>query len=177
MRSSGDRGLVRVLWLRSDSRSARENRQSGRGPGPEELEEALRRHLALPVIFEKSGEDVVLKTESGARCAPGGPFVDKLSDLLFHSRPPVELLAMVKQFAKSNRGVRRGPLPRAAAIVLYYAAIAAALARCGERITSLDDEQLRQGFDWVLARRWVDEQTRALVSTARAVVSSDTTWS
>jgi hypothetical protein len=84
-------------------------------------------------------------------------------ELLHHRNPLPELLELAKEFAKECRTEVESPLPRALATVLYYASIAAALARCGRRITHHDDATLRQGFQWGCAQPWVDEATRELL--------------
>jgi hypothetical protein len=61
------------------------------------------------------------------------------------------------------------------AVVVYYACIAAALARCGRRISRAADDALRQGFRWGCERSWVDERTRELLRAAlRALGGADT---
>jgi RNA polymerase sigma-70 factor (ECF subfamily) len=88
------------------------------------------------------------------------------SDLLHQPNPVPELLELVKDFAKENRTDPESPLGREVATVLYYASIAAALVRCGRRITRQEDATLRQGFEWGCERPWVDERTRELLGTA-----------
>jgi hypothetical protein len=82
--------------------------------------------------------------------------------LLHHSNPLLELLELAKDFAKDHRTDPESPLGREVATVLYYAAIAVALARCGARITRHDDATLQQGFQWGCQQSWVDEVTREL---------------
>jgi hypothetical protein len=84
-------------------------------------------------------------------------------DLLYHPNPLPELLELAKEFAKEHRADAESPLPREVATVLYYASIAAALARCGRRITRHDDATLRKGFQWGCEQPWVDEATRGLL--------------
>jgi hypothetical protein len=47
--------------------------------------------------------------------------------------------------------------------VLYWSAIAAALVKTGQRITSLADAKLRDGFAWTAQFNWLDEAGRALL--------------
>ena len=84
-------------------------------------------------------------------------------DLFAHPHPLVELLELVKDFAKEHRTDAESPLPREVATVLYYASIAVALVRCGHRITRHDDTTLRQGFQWCIDQAWVDEPVRNML--------------
>ena len=94
-----------------------------------------------------------------------GLTLKSFGDLLRHPHPPVELLKIVKDFAKASRLNPHGPLPRDIASVLYFAAIAAARVRCRRRISELGDAALAEGLRWVLARPWLDAELRELIST------------
>src|SRR3954465_4769755 len=74
------------------------------------------------------------------------PPIETFGDLLSHPRPPIALLERVKDFAKSSRFAQDGPLHPEVATLLYFAAIAVALVRCGARISELDSRALGQGF-------------------------------
>jgi len=95
--------------------------------------------------------------------APGGPPLATFRDLLEHPDPPLELLELTKQFAKRCRSNPEGPLPDDIATVLYLAAIAAAMTRCGSRITKLSDEGMGHGLRWALRQPWLDRSLRELL--------------
>ena len=95
--------------------------------------------------------------------ATGSP--SSFAEVLRDPRPPVELLRAVKDYAKQLEHDESRPVPREIAWALYLAAVVAARARCGQRITSTDDAAVRQWVDWAVAQPWVDEQTRALIAT------------
>ena len=78
--------------------------------------------------------------------------------LLLHPQPPVELLNLVKQFAKGCRSQPDGPLPHEVATVLYLAAIAAARRNCHQRISTLDDAAWQRAVDWALAQSWLNRR-------------------
>jgi len=61
-------------------------------------------------------------------------------------------------------------LPDEVATALYYAAIAAALIRCEERITDLDDASLRHGFQWGVEQPWGDEAVKSVLREALASI-------
>jgi hypothetical protein len=130
----------------------------------EELAAILHHQLSAPVEFdlgtveEGAGQRLTMLT-----CGEG-LLLRSFADLLHHPHPPVELLQLTKQFAKACWQHPDSPLPAEVAMLLYFASIAVALARCGQRITSLGDEALRPVFDWFARQPWVDEATRSLLS-------------
>ena len=137
---------------------------------PAELRALWRHQLGSPLQFDLSN----LERDAGARLrelsAAEGLLLRSLGDLLQHPHPPLELLRFAKDFAKAHEQSPDDLLPPEMARMLYYAAIAAALARCERRITTLDDVQLRRAFDWALAQPWVDESTKELFVTGRRLL-------
>jgi len=127
---------------------------------PEELGQILRHQLDtpldsdLPARTDGSGGGTQSSTQEA------GPPIKTFADLLVHPAPPAQQLSLVKDFAKRNRADAAPSLPAEVATVLYYAAIGAALLRCGERITGLSDDALREGLEWSLSRPWIDERLR-----------------
>jgi len=67
---------------------------------------------------------------------------------LLAEHPSLRLLEAIKLFAKHSGQEVASPLKGTGATVLYFAAIAAALLRCKQRISQLPDEELRKGFQW-----------------------------
>jgi hypothetical protein len=90
---------------------------------------------------------------------------ETFQDHMLSPEPSVELLLTTKIFAQQIRNDPANPLHGDAAGVIYFGAIAAALARCGQRITSLSDEQLREGFTWTLEHPAAD-QLRPVIAAA-----------
>ncbi len=117
---------------------------------------ALTPVLATPVPLDLGDLDPALH----GWAAEHGLIAVRLADVLRHPHPPVELLVLAKEFAKDHRIDPDSPLPRKAVTVLYYACIAAALVRCGRRITSYDDDPLRKGFRWAHDQDWVSDVLR-----------------
>jgi hypothetical protein len=134
----------------------------------DELGAILKHQLSAPLhvdlIALAQGLAVKLRTLAESE----GLLLKSFRDLLHHPNPPVELLQITKQFAKSCRLSPGSPIPRDIASVLYFASIGVALLRCRRRITGLSDDEVRQGLDWVLSLPWVDEPTRLLLREARA---------
>jgi hypothetical protein len=78
------------------------------------------------------------------------------------------VLRQANDFAKHHRKDQNSPLPREISTMLYYASIAAALTRCGQRITALSDTELCKAIEWAASQPWVDETTRALLQEGQA---------
>ena len=77
-----------------------------------------------------------------------------LRELLESSNPSIEFLVELKDLAKQRPS---NLFPPEMALLMYYGTIAAAMVRCGKRITKLRDEDLRSGFTWAIKQPWVPE--------------------
>jgi hypothetical protein len=95
-----------------------------------------------------------------------GLLLSSFSDLFNHATPPLQLLQLVKDFAKANMDHPESGLPREIATALYYTSIAAALLRLDKRISQLPDADLQRGLRWAQEQRWLDEKTKGLVAAA-----------
>lgn len=84
--------------------------------------------------------------------------------------PSLTLLTAIKHYAKQVSESPANPLFGGAGTVLYYAAIAAARVRCNARISSLDNGQLREGFEWAMAQDGAESLVR-LFQIAAATLS------
>ena len=98
-----------------------------------------------------------------------------LSELLALENPPVELLKLVKRFAKICKSDPGNPLPPELVMLLYYAAIAAAIVRLNQRISELQDGQLRRGLRFLAGQAWVAGEVRTLLAEALAQVPESVT--
>ena len=136
----------------------------GGGWGEQELGDILRHQLRAPLLFDLGKLTPAGEVELRQFAHAGGR-IESFGDLLHHRAPPVELLVLVKEFAKSGR-TGHGSLPREIATLLYYASIAAALVRQGRRITRMEDAGLREGLRWAVGQPWVDEPTRQVLREA-----------
>ena len=127
--------------------------------------------VEAPIRFESkflTPEMTARLVESAAR---GVAIPDRFSTLFTRADPPVEMLEYAKRLAKSVRHRPDSPADKTST-VLYYCAIAAALVRCGRRITELDDAALAFGINWVLEQNWIDTPTRRLFNDASAYLKS-----
>jgi len=94
--------------------------------------------------------------------------LDSFEDLLVHPHPPVELLQLTKDFAKLSYADRHSPLAPEVSLLLYYGCIVVAMIRCRQRISSLGDDDLRQGLDWAIRQPWVEDRMRKLLQEGMA---------
>ncbi len=133
---------------------------------PEELGAVFRHQMSAPILVDLGGMDPAaaarLKTLGDAQ----GLLLKSFLDLFSHPVPPIELLMLTKDFAKGNMEHPGSALPNEVAAVLYYASIAAALARLGRRISRLGDAELKRGLEWARGRPWVETQIARLLDEA-----------
>ena len=147
---------------------------------PHELGAILHHQLSVPLAAElgplvlgaavRSDGGGAGALDDGGADAGGGARLATFGDVLHHPRPPVRLLELIKDFAKSSRADPQGALPSDVATVLYVAAVVVARVACGRRISRLTDAAERDNVAWVLARPWLDPPTRALFRRAWAAV-------
>ena len=131
---------------------------------PRELRAILKHQLSCPMQFEMSGLGRGLAGRLRAFASSEGLLIAGLGDLLRHPDPPVELLVLMKDFAKGHLCHPGSAFPPEISTYLYFASIAAALTRCEERITKLTDDSLRNALRWLIGQPWVDEPGRVLFS-------------
>ena len=132
----------------------------------EEVAAIYHHELSSPLHIELGSLDAATARRLKLVSASHGLLLRSMGDLLHHPNPPLELLAMVKDFGKASLDHPDSPLPREVAGVLYWSAIAAALVRSGQRITSLPDAKLRDGFAWTAQFPWLDDAGRTLLRSA-----------
>jgi hypothetical protein len=129
---------------------------------PHELAAIFRHQLNAPLEFDLKTVDANVETTIQTMTPRIGSPLRTFGDLFCHPHPPLELLRLAKQSAKTHRNNPQSPLPPEIPTVLYFASIVAALAKCGQRITELDDNAPREGIEWALAQPWLDDVTRSL---------------
>jgi len=133
---------------------------------PEELAAIFRHQLAAPIQLDLGAFDAASAERLQREGAQRGLLLKSFADLFQHPSPPVDLLILIKDFAKANRDHPGSALPPEIAAVLYYASIAAALVRLNRRISSLSDVDLRRGLQLTLQPGWLDLPTRELLARA-----------
>jgi len=93
-----------------------------------------------------------------------GLLLKSFGDLLRHENPPLPLLQLTKDFAKRCLNSPLSTVPHDIARALYFTSIAAALDRCGCRITTLGDKEIAEGISWSLSRDWLVEDAAKVLS-------------
>jgi hypothetical protein len=91
-------------------------------------------------------------------------------DLFLKPNAPVELLELVKEFAKAHHVHPMSPLPREISRALYFTSIAAALAHRGQLISQLDPDHLQSGFSWALNQVWIHDVIRDIFRQAQSLI-------
>jgi hypothetical protein len=138
----------------------------------DELAAIFRHQMAAPIMVDLGTFDLATAARLKILSEAQGLLLKSFGDLFHHPTPPVELLNMIKDFAKLNRDHPASGLPQEIASTLYYASIAAALVRLNPRITQLPDADLRRGLLWILEQGWLDTATRELLTSALEKIPS-----
>ncbi len=115
---------------------------------PRDTAAMLEHQLAAPLDFDLRQIYGISKATIDELVTEAEPPILNFGDLLQHDRPPLALLQLAKDFAKSRYLDVPADFPRDVALLLYYGLIAAALARHGQRITRLEDHALHRGLQW-----------------------------
>ncbi|HTV62608.1 MAG TPA: hypothetical protein VMH30_08580 [Verrucomicrobiae bacterium] len=133
---------------------------------PEDLAAMFRHQMSTPMLVDLGSLEARTAAKVRTLSEAHGLLLKSFSDLFQHPAPPLELLELVKDFAKSNIDHPQSGLPDEIATALYYSSIAAALVRLETRISRLPDADLRQGLRWTREQAWLDEKTKGLLAQA-----------
>jgi len=133
---------------------------------PDELAAIFKHQVSAPMLVDLGGFDPRTAEQLKLVSEAQGLLLKSFSDLFQHPAPPVELLELVKDYAKANLDHPESGLPAEIASALYYMSIAAALARRDARISKLPDADLRRGLAWTREQAWLDEATKELLDRA-----------
>ena len=151
-------GLARVLALDEDA---------GDLWAPDELRAMWQHQMRTAVDIDLSGFNAPgagpLQNSAAMQNSKGKTF----SELFADRQPAIELLKLTKEFAKQTLKDSGESQLKEIASALYYASYAAGIVRCGTRIGSMVDDELRPGFTWGLNRSWLDEATKRLFAEAK----------
>ena len=137
----------------------------------DELAAIFRHQMSAPVLVDLGTFDPRTATRLRILSEAQGLLLRSFDDLFHHPAPPIELLVLVKDFAKANLDHPESGLPGEIAAALYYTSIAAALVRLDARISHLPDADLQSGLRSTLEQAWLDEKTKGLLANALGKVS------
>jgi hypothetical protein len=139
---------------------------------PDELAAIFKHQISTPMLVDLGCFDPRTATRLRTLSEAQGLLLKSFSDLFHHPAPPVELLQLVKDFAKANLDHPESGLPGEIASALYYTSIASALVHLDARITKLQDADLRAGLNWTREQGWLDQATKELLGAALAKISA-----
>ena len=122
---------------------------------PRDLQDMLEHLLTSPLVDELTGLNGINNNRVEHLVTACQPPIVTFDDLFTTTQPPVELLTLVKHYAKMAADLPDRTLPEPVTSVLYTAAIAAARVRCQEKVTSHNDQKIRKGVIWALDQPWI----------------------
>ena len=122
---------------------------------PEELGSILEHQWNVPLTADLGGMPPDRSQMLARLCDADGLLLKSYGDIFRHPMPPIELLQMIKDYAKRNMAAGDRGLPEEIAQLLYVLSVAVARVRCGQRITTQSDDALRANIETVLAQPWV----------------------
>jgi hypothetical protein len=117
-------------------------------------------------LTEPMNQTVCCPTNQPVRTQQSEMSQFSLANLLSASSPSLDCLGACKDYAKACLQHPDRRLPQEIARVIYFACIAAALLRCRQRITKLEDGTLMEAFRWCLEQDWCLEELSALFQEA-----------
>lgn len=133
---------------------------------PDELAAIFRHQISTPMLVDLDNFDPHAADRLKMLSEAHGLLLKSFADLFHHAAPPVELLKLVKDFAKANVDHPESGLPSEIATALYYLSIAAALVHLDTRISKLSDADMQRGLSWAREQSWLDARTKALLDEA-----------
>jgi hypothetical protein len=84
--------------------------------------------------------------------------------LLHDAKPPLDLLALVKFYAKTHGQSKDGLLPREIANALYFTTLAAGIVCHGRILGPLTPQAVEKGLRWCSQQPWLDGESRSLMA-------------
>jgi hypothetical protein len=126
-----------------------------------DLAELWRQQLELPLELEPAGLSPTEVEHSVAALLNERLLVRSLRDVLAMPAPPLALLRGLKDWAKSALANKQRNLPEQTLHAIYWLSVALSLIRHQIRLTSLEDQQLRNGMEWLASQNWLDAESLA----------------
>lgn len=139
----------------------------------DDLHAILRHQLDTEIEFDLTHFGGIARETVTAIAPPQeGQRPGTFGQVLTGPNPPLQLLDLIRRFAKRYRKHGTDGMPEEVATVLYYAAIAAARLRHGASISKLDDRAIRAGIQWALDQPWFAGPLRDLFADTLQTIRS-----
>lgn len=141
-----------------------------------DLPAMLRHQMAAPLAFDLQKTRVKgdRRDASGrVLSAAARDHIECFADLLFHRKPPLELLNLSKIFFKSQTQQHK---PQSAEWRLAYSCYILSIASAGvqwRRISKLSPKDFMKCLDWAASESWIDEAAKSLLANARTGLLAD----
>ena len=132
----------------------------------EDLREIFQHQLRTPLLEDLRPAPADVQHLEFAAASQDQQPLKTFGDLLRHTKPPLDLLRLAKDFAKQADNKSDDSLPKKIASALYTLLIAAALVRLDKRITTMNDSDLSQGIKWLMDQSWIEPPMRELAAAA-----------
>jgi len=130
----------------------------------EEQKTAYIRLMQLPlsaIAQRVRGTEQSIAILSGQMNPPAVTFLD----LLRHPKPPLQLLELVKTYAKAAFHTSQS-VPISSSLMLYYLVLSVAYLRHDKKITSLGENVVKENLVDRLSEPWIDKGTAQLLTQA-----------
>ena len=127
-----------------------------------DLQDMLTHQLAAPLHLGLGPLSAEVTAQLGAGPEPHNSRMT-LGELLRHAHPPLEVLKLVKRFAKMCRRSADNPLPSEIVMFMYYASIIVAVLRLNESISEITDVSIKRGVSWLAVQPWMAGEMRSLL--------------
>ena len=137
---------------------------------PADIAAIFDHQLTTPLRVELATLDETTRARLRQVCERGGLLLRSIGDLLHHANPPAELLRIIKDFAKTSLEHPDSALPKDVSAALYWLCLASGLVHGHQRLSSLEDPQLRDGFEWAASRAWIGGHNASLLREAAATL-------
>ena len=145
---------------------------------PQDLADIFEHQLTTPLAYDVGTLADTNPEQLRHLMESAQPPIRTFRDLLTHAQPPLKLLELVKEAAKTRRDDPANPVPPSIASAVYYACLAMARVRRGTSLTSMKDDDYGQGLRWALAQDWISDSIRVVFQNASIQLADpDTTIS
>ena len=135
-----------------------------------DLAEIFEHQLRSPLLPDlRPSADRIQSLGLAGRSNAGVP-LKTFGDLLAHPAPPLPLLQLAKDFAKTADQRADHPLRAEVASALYELTIAAAILRHRTKMTTMAPADLKKGLEWTQQQPWIGIPFRQMAADALALL-------